>query len=79
MCWSFTGMLNNNDHADSIRLVGIVYVVDGAFGTSTSGLDDLSSIGCEVDITCWVDSWVGLAARNFPTVSVSCADMKDAI
>jgi hypothetical protein len=45
-------MLNNNDHADSICLVGIVYVIDGAFGTSTSGLDDLSSIGCEVDVAC---------------------------
>jgi hypothetical protein len=71
-------MLNNNDHAESTRLVGIVYVVDSAFSTSTSGLDDLGSIGGEVDIACWVNSWVGLAARNCPTVSVSYADMKEA-
>jgi hypothetical protein len=69
-------MLNNNNHADPARLVGIVDVVDCAFSTSTSGLNDLSSIGSEVDIACWIDSWVGLAARNYPTVSVSYADMK---
>lgn len=38
-------MLDNNNHADSVGLVGVVYVVDGGFGTATGYLNYLGSGG----------------------------------
>jgi hypothetical protein len=66
-----TGVLYNNDHSDSIGLVGIVDVVDSAFCAAASGLDDLGATGGEVDIACGIDSRVSLAASNCSAMSVS--------
>jgi hypothetical protein len=72
-------MLYNNNHSDSVGLVGIVDVVDSAFDAAAGGLDDLSATGSKVDIACGIDARVGLAACNCSAMSVLYADMREAI
>jgi hypothetical protein len=72
-------MLHNNNHTNPIGLVRVVYVVDSPFGAAASRLDDLGATSGKVDIACWIDSRVGLAASDCPALSVSYADMKEAI
>jgi hypothetical protein len=72
-------MLDNNDHPDPVRLIGVVYIVDSAFGAAASGLDSLGASGSEIDIACRIDSRVDLTASNSPSMLILRADIKEAM
>jgi hypothetical protein len=48
-------MLHNNNHADLARLTDFIDTVDGSFCAATSGFDDPSGTGVEIEVACWVN------------------------
>jgi hypothetical protein len=64
-----TGVLEDDDHAESTGLVGVVDVVDGGFGAASCCFDDLGGGGGEVEVACRVDASVGLVATDLRCVS----------
>jgi hypothetical protein len=51
-------VLHDNNHADAVRLIGMVDVVHCAFGAAAGSLDDLCRFGGEVKVVGWVDARV---------------------
>lgn len=60
-----TGVLHDYNHTDSARLIDVVDMIDCALGASTGCLDDLGSVRGKIEVACWVDPWVRLAAGNY--------------
>lgn len=72
-----TGVLEDDDHAESTGLVGVVDVVDGGFGAAACCFDDLGGVGGEVEVACRVDASVGLVATDLRCVSRSPRKVQD--
>ena len=58
-------MLNYYNHADAVRLIGMVDVADGTFGAAAGGLDDGCRVCSEVEVACRVKLGIGFAAGDW--------------